>query len=1119
MRPFGLSRPLRRFRNSSRRSSQTAHRTSAVHQQTERLETRTLLTTFNVNSVLDTVDINPGDGVAVDASGNTSLRAAVQEANALAGNDTINLPSGLFGFLTSGRLENQAATGDLDLLDNVTIIGAGRGDTIIDGNDLDRIFEIHPTVVAEFSGVTLQDASASGSGEDGGAVRNRGILTIVDSALTLNSSSNGGGAIVNESGASLTLLRTLVDQNVASGAAGGGAILNRGTASITQSVLDQNTGSLIGGGILNSAFGALQIVSTELTSNRTNTGHSGGGLFNAGFATVTHSTFNLNQASNGGAIYVDGNGSAQLGLTNSTLSGNFAFSRGGGIHAADADDLVSIRLSTITDNFGGAAGGGIHTVDDIALSGSIVAGNSSSGSATVSQVSGRIASNGFNLLGTTVNGQTVDDIVQTDPVLGTLQFNGGPTRTHLPLGGSAAIDNGHPTDSEMVDQRFQARPRAVTGAPGPPDIGAVEVQPIILNPGITDIRIRINGPNLEIVNEDNGMVVESNPFAPDIAVIVNGTDDDNSIIIDFSGGDPVPTDGLTINGMAGNDSLTLIDGGLTTITHTYLNATDVDISLDDGSSVRVVTALGLSELTDDLTATNRAFEFGAGSDVIELDDDGIIGNVRSRLTSTLTIPQVDFRNPTTSGVIDAGDGNNEVTLAGVDGDYTASLTAVAGAGDDVLDASSLSLGTGLTGGGGADTLTGGGGSDTLNGNGGADSLIGGNGNDFILGGSDPDVLVGGNGNDTLRGQGGQDDSLTGGPGDDILFGGSNASDGNDTLIEHHDAPVLILTETSMTGIGTDTLAGIQRVFLHGGRAGNRMDASLFPFFTFMQGFAGKDTLIGGPGRNILVGGAGKDTLMGNDGNDRLRGGGLHDVLDGGAGIDVVLGHAGRDTLTGGADNDRTFGGPGIDTLVESADADVTVSRTALTGIGTDQLRQIERLELTGGAGDNLLDASLFGNSVVVNGMGGNDTLIGSFAADTLNGGEGNDSLLGRDGNDNLIGGNGDDTLNGGAGNDHLDAGSGNDGLSGSTGNDKLLGGDNNDTLYGGDGDDTLSAGTGDDTAQGGLGDDEVNGDDGTDILTGGVGDGVAQAGDVFDTPGETDEFFALNPAPDWVDAV
>ena len=56
----------------------------------EALEDRTLLSTFTVNTTADTMDANPGDGIAADAD--KSLRAAVMEANSLAGDDTINLP-------------------------------------------------------------------------------------------------------------------------------------------------------------------------------------------------------------------------------------------------------------------------------------------------------------------------------------------------------------------------------------------------------------------------------------------------------------------------------------------------------------------------------------------------------------------------------------------------------------------------------------------------------------------------------------------------------------------------------------------------------------------------------------------------------------------------------------------------------------------------------------------------------------------------------------------------------------------------------------------------------------------------------------------------------------------
>jgi Ca2+-binding RTX toxin-like protein len=69
------------------------------------------------------------------------------------------------------------------------------------------------------------------------------------------------------------------------------------------------------------------------------------------------------------------------------------------------------------------------------------------------------------------------------------------------------------------------------------------------------------------------------------------------------------------------------------------------------------------------------------------------------------------------------------------------------------------------------------------------------------------------------------------------------------------------------------------------------------------------------------------------------------------------------------------------------------------------------------------------------GMHGNDTLMGSAVDDFLLGGAGNDSIYGEDGDDLLLGGIGADTLVGGLGNDILDGGMGNDNLSGDSGAD------------------------------------------------------------------------------------
>src|SRR5262245_24718897 len=87
----------------------------------EALEDRSVPATFIVNTTLDTVDISPGDGLARDSAGNTSLRAAIMEANALAGADAIALqPGATYSLTLIGPDEDAAATGDLDITDSLT---------------------------------------------------------------------------------------------------------------------------------------------------------------------------------------------------------------------------------------------------------------------------------------------------------------------------------------------------------------------------------------------------------------------------------------------------------------------------------------------------------------------------------------------------------------------------------------------------------------------------------------------------------------------------------------------------------------------------------------------------------------------------------------------------------------------------------------------------------------------------------------------------------------------------------------------------------------------------------------------------------------------------------------
>src|SRR5512142_2010103 len=102
---------------------------------------------FVVNTTADAVDVNPGDGVCATATGACTLRAAIMEANAHPGADTITLPAGTYDLTIRGYDEDAATTGDLDITDNLTLIGAGADSTFIVGakdifNPNDRVFDV-----------------------------------------------------------------------------------------------------------------------------------------------------------------------------------------------------------------------------------------------------------------------------------------------------------------------------------------------------------------------------------------------------------------------------------------------------------------------------------------------------------------------------------------------------------------------------------------------------------------------------------------------------------------------------------------------------------------------------------------------------------------------------------------------------------------------------------------------------------------------------------------------------------------------------------------------------------------------------------------------------------------
>ncbi len=113
------------------------------------------------------------------------------------------------------------------------------------------------------------------------------------------------------------------------------------------------------------------------------------------------------------------------------------------------------------------------------------------------------------------------------------------------------------------------------------------------------------------------------------------------------------------------------------------------------------------------------------------------------------------------------------------------------------------------------------------------------------------------------------------------------------LIESGDAD-FVLTDGTLSGLGSDWLSGFESAILIGGTSANTLDAT---------GYTGTLTLDGGQGDDTLLGGSGPNTIYGGGGNDVLVGGALADFLFGEAGDDVLDGGLGIDWLDGGDDDD------------------------------------------------------------------------------------------------------------------------------------------------------------------------------------------------------------------------
>jgi hypothetical protein len=460
---------------------------------------------FTVDSTANTPDINTTDNICADENGRCTLRAAILQANATVGADSIDFDSTVFAPAQTILLEGVALP---QITENVTITGTSASSVIIDGGE-SRIFIIGPAATVSISNLTVTNGYV---GEGNGAgIFNEGNLTLNNVVVQNNTVNLGeGGGIYNATGI-LNVLNSSIFDNTARGDFGTGAGISNsvGTVTITNTVVRNNTATGIeigdGGGILSSG-GTVTITDSTVRDNESSGNGGGiaifGGTLNVNRSTVGSSTDGgSNRASNGGGIF---NQNGTVNLTNSTISGNFAGNIGGGYYGFSDGGLTALNSDSSTIAFNVAVNGGGITVSSIiglnsvaTINNTIISDNNAVRGPDVSDnntlnIPGAINSTGYNIIENTSGANvtpTIGDQFNVDPLLLPLANNGGSMQTHAlsnsPGGVSPAIDKGN--SSEATDQRGFMRP--VDNPSIPPatlgdnsDIGAFEVQIVTAAP-------------------------------------------------------------------------------------------------------------------------------------------------------------------------------------------------------------------------------------------------------------------------------------------------------------------------------------------------------------------------------------------------------------------------------------------------------------------------------------------------------------------------------------------------------------------------------------------------------------------------------------------------------------
>ncbi|MEJ2600905.1 MAG: Ig-like domain-containing protein, partial [Anaerolineales bacterium] len=268
---------------------------------------------FIVDSPQDMPDASTGSGGCADSSGACTLRAAIQEADARPGPQTIALSDQTYQISTT-----------LSINSDITILGLGTDRTIVGGTGSDRLLTINGGAKVSLSGLTLTGGETT---------------------------SPGGGIYLQQG--DLTLQEVQVNDNHAGGAGGGIWVGNGNSLTVSESSITGQSSDLGAGGIYN--LGTLSLQNTTVSGNQ---GQSGGGISTTGPAHLLNVTLADNHAyDTGGGL----SGSA-FNLKNTLLAGNTA------PHGPDCAPSFTSQGYNLLGDSGGCSVSGVSSTDHIGVS-------------------------------------------------------------------------------------------------------------------------------------------------------------------------------------------------------------------------------------------------------------------------------------------------------------------------------------------------------------------------------------------------------------------------------------------------------------------------------------------------------------------------------------------------------------------------------------------------------------------------------------------------------------------------------------------------------------------------------------------------------------------------------